>query len=98
MRARRSMCTGVGVRIGVAAAILLIAIVGGRIVPSFTRNWLAKRGPGTLPAQFDWIDQAVLAATVLALLLWTAFPASAVSGVIALLAGGSSQSTLDIAL
>ena len=79
--------SGIGVRIGVAAAILLIAIVGGRIVPSFTRNWLAKRGPGALPAQFGWIDQAVLAVTVLALLLWTAFPASAVSGAIGLLAG-----------
>ena len=79
--------SGIGVRIGVAAAILLITIVGGRIVPSFTRNWLAKRNPGALPAQFNWIDQAVLAVTVLALLLWTGFPASAVSGVAGLLAG-----------
>ncbi len=79
--------SGIGVRLGVAAAILLIAIVGGRIVPSFTRNWLARRGPGALPAPFGWIDQAVLAVTVLALLLWTGFPASAVSGAIALLAG-----------
>lgn len=79
--------SGVGVRIGVAAAIMLIAIIGGRIVPSFTRNWLARRGPGALPAQFDWTDQAVLAVTALALLLWTAFPASGGSGAIALLAG-----------
>lgn len=79
--------SGIGIRIGVAAAILLIAIVGGRIVPSFTRNWLAKRDPGALPAQFDWIDQAVFAVTVVALLLWTAFPASAVSGAVGLLAG-----------
>ena len=79
--------SGIGVRIGVAAAILLIAIVGGRIVPSFTRNWLARRGPGALPAPFGWIDQAALAVTVLALLLWTGFPASTVSGTIGLLAG-----------
>ena len=79
--------SGIGVRIGVAAAILLIAIVGGRIVPSFTRNWLARRGPGVLPAPFNWIDQAVLAATVLALLLWTGLPASGVSGAAAMLAG-----------
>ncbi|MEP7173391.1 MAG: NnrS family protein [Aestuariivirga sp.] len=79
--------SGIGVRIGMAATVLLIALVGGRIVPSFTRNWLAKRGPGALPAQFGWFDQAVLAVTVLALLLWTLFPASAVSGAIGLLTG-----------
>ena len=30
------------VRAGVAAVILLITLVGGRVVPSFTRNWLAR--------------------------------------------------------
>src|SRR5690349_1716782 len=29
-----------GLRIGVATLLLLIALIGGRIVPSFTRNWL----------------------------------------------------------
>lgn len=56
-------------------------------MPSFTRNWLAKRGPGALPAQFGWFDQAVIAVTVLALVLWTVFPASSVYGIIGLLAG-----------
>ena len=37
-----------GKRIGIAAAILLISLIGGRIVPSFTRNWLAKHGPQSL--------------------------------------------------
>ena len=34
------------VRAGVAAIILLITLVGGRVVPSFTRNWLARGKPG----------------------------------------------------
>ena len=38
---------GLGWRLGLAAVIVLISVVAGRIVPSFTRNWLAKR-PGTL--------------------------------------------------
>src|SRR5208282_5500947 len=29
-----------GIRLGIAAAIGLIMLVGGRIVPSFTHNWL----------------------------------------------------------
>ena len=79
--------SGVGARIGVAAAILLIAIIGGRIIPSFTRNWLAKRGPGRLPAQFDRADQVVLAVTSLALATWTVLPESMISGVLGILAG-----------
>jgi uncharacterized protein involved in response to NO len=43
----------IGTRLGIAAILLLLMLIGGRIVPSFTRNWLAKRGPGRLPAPLD---------------------------------------------
>src|SRR5690349_21089783 len=33
-------------RIGIATTLMLIMVVGGRIIPSFTRNWLARRGAG----------------------------------------------------
>ena len=33
-----------GQRLGIAIVILLISLVGGRIIPSFTLNWLKKRG------------------------------------------------------
>ena len=36
-------------RLGIAAVILLICLVGGRIVPSFTHNWLVRENPGRLP-------------------------------------------------
>ena len=41
-----------GIRLGIAAAIGLIMLIGGRIVPSFTHNWLARNNPGRLPRQF----------------------------------------------
>lgn len=40
---------GYGLRAGLGAALMMIAVIGGRIVPSFTRNWLARQGPGRLP-------------------------------------------------
>ena len=40
------------VRIGVAAVLILFTLIGGRIVPSFTRNWLVRENPGRLPAPF----------------------------------------------
>src|SRR5690606_2975671 len=38
--------------IAVAAIISLIMIIGGRVTPSFTINWLKKENPGPLPAAF----------------------------------------------
>ena len=36
--------------------VMLVTLIGGRMIPSFTRNWLARRGPGRLPAPFDRFD------------------------------------------
>ena len=43
----------VGRRLAIGAAILLITIIGGRIIPSFTRNWLVRENPGRLPVPFS---------------------------------------------
>ena len=37
-----------GIRIGIAVVVLLISLIGGRIIPSFTRNWLVRENPGRL--------------------------------------------------
>jgi uncharacterized protein involved in response to NO len=79
-----------GPRIAIAAVIMLISLIGGRIVPSFTRNWLARQEPGRLPQPFSRFDIAAIAASFLALALWTVFPHSAGVG-LALLAAGAIQ-------
>lgn len=76
------------VRLALAAVTLLTALIGGRVTPSFTRNWLIKRG-GPLPAPpAGRFDLLTLAATGLALMAWTAAPDSPAVGVALLLAGG----------
>lgn len=70
----------VGIRMGIAASVLLITLVGGRVVPSFTRNWLARERPGRLPAPFGRLDAVAIGATALALALWIAVPATALTG------------------
>ncbi|MCB1519152.1 MAG: NnrS family protein [Hyphomicrobiaceae bacterium] len=77
---------GYGTRIGLAATLMLIMLVGGRIIPSFTRNWLAKRGPGRLPVTFDSADMLVMAASALALLAWIAWPDARMTAWLAILA------------
>lgn len=63
-----------GLRLGIAVAITLIGLVGGRIIPSFTRNWLVKRGVAALPAPFGRLDAAAVAATAVALVTWAVVP------------------------
>lgn len=80
-----------GIRIGIGAVVLLISIVGGRVVPSFTRNWLARQGTGRLPAPFSRYDVATIAMTAASLAAWIALPNCAVIG-LALIAAATMQS------
>ncbi len=60
----------VGARFGLAVVIFLITLIGGRIIPSFTRNWMAARGVTPLPSPFGRFDGASLAAGAVALAFW----------------------------
>jgi uncharacterized protein involved in response to NO len=64
----------ISIRAGLAAVIMLITLIGGRIVPSFTRNWLARENPGRLPVPFGRFDAVVIAASAVALVVWVALP------------------------
>ena len=77
----------VGPRLGIAATILLVMLIGGRIVPSFTRNWLARENPGRLPASFGRLDAASLIVAVAALALWIAAPHAPATGAALVVAG-----------
>ena len=77
---------GIARRSAIAVIIALISLIGGRIIPSFTRNWLAKRKAEALPRSFGPFDQVTLGATVIALAWWAAAPFAASTGVLAGLA------------
>src|SRR5262249_28840102 len=76
-----------GVRIGIAAVILLITLIGGRIGPSFTRNWLAPMNPRRLPPPFPRFDAIALGAGAIALVGWIALPRHSITGVLLIAAG-----------
>ncbi|HMN37257.1 MAG TPA: NnrS family protein [Hyphomicrobium sp.] len=78
--------TGLGTRVGVAAILLLIMVIGGRIIPNFTRNWLMRREQGRLPAAFDRLDMAAMAVSAIALALWVALPEHPVTAALAAMA------------
>lgn len=58
----------------VALFVVLVAVIGGRIIPSFTRNYLAKRGSKFLPAPLGLADHIAIAATLIAGIVFAAVP------------------------
>jgi len=69
-------------RFAVSAYIGLIIVVGGRILPSFTRNWLAKQGRTTFPTPYAFFDTVAIVLSVVALALWTVLPSGPVTAVV----------------
>jgi uncharacterized protein involved in response to NO len=79
---------GYGLRLALGAGLMMIAVIGGRIVPSFTRNWLVRRGPGRLPVPpMQRFDKAALVVLLAALMLWVVLPFGTVTGATLVLAG-----------
>ncbi len=73
--------TGYGWRLGLVVTLMLISVVGGRIVPAFTRNWLASRGESRLPRPAGLLDRISLGVLHAALLAWVLFPTAHATGV-----------------
>jgi uncharacterized protein involved in response to NO len=71
---------GLGWRLAVGAPIVLISVIGGRIIPSFTRNWLFKRKVPRLSSPQDILDTAAVALLAAALILWAFLPDHRVTG------------------
>jgi uncharacterized protein involved in response to NO len=81
----------VGGRLGLATLLALIALMGGRIIPSFTRSWMRKACPAAAPpAPETALDRAALLVTVLALAAWTAAPESPLAAAAAIAGGAAS--------
>lgn len=77
---------GFAIRLALGAIVVLMALIGGRIVPSFTRNWLARQAGQPMPASFGRVDKLALVVTILAAVGWLFWPHHAVTA--GLLIGG----------
>lgn len=80
---------GWGARLGLAAIVMLMTLIGGRVIPSFTRNWLVKARQTALPGPFAAPDRVALALGGLALVGFVAAPDAALTAGLAALAGAA---------
>jgi uncharacterized protein involved in response to NO len=77
-----------GPRAGIALVVTMISLIGGRIIPAFTRNWLSKRGStDRLPPIRTAFDTLVIGITALACFFWVLSPPSTIPGASLLVAG-----------
>lgn len=62
----------IAIRLSIGVMALLVALIGGRVVPSFTRNWFAKNDGPEIASPMAGFDRIVLVVSVLALVAWIA--------------------------
>ncbi len=80
--------TRYGWRLGLAAVLILVSVIGGRIVPAFTRNWLLRRGAIRLPPAAGVIDRVSLGVLHASLIVWALFPEQRLTSLALLCAAG----------
>lgn len=77
---------GYGQRLALGVTTLLIALIGGRITPSFTQNWMARMGLEPRPEPFGRFDKLALLLLAVAALCWIVEPTGLFTGLVLLAA------------
>jgi uncharacterized protein involved in response to NO len=70
-------------RLALAGLTMMIVIVGGRMLPSFTRNWLSKAGRTDFPVPYNKFDLLAIVLTIPAFASWVVSPESLVTAIAA---------------
>lgn len=58
------------IRLALAIILTLVCLIGGRIIPSFTTNWLKKQKLSVLPVAFNKLDLFIVILTATSLAVW----------------------------
>ena len=75
---------GYGQRLALGATAVLIALIGGRITPSFTHNWMVRMGLEPRPEPFGSFDQWALALLAVGMVCWIFKPTTVLTGLVLL--------------
>ncbi len=64
---------GVGIRLSIGLLILMTVVIGGRVIPFFTQNWLDRRDKKVTTATPEWIDRVTIISCLITVVA-SAFP------------------------
>jgi uncharacterized protein involved in response to NO len=87
--ALRGAPTDLSERTAVALIMLLLTLIGGRLVPNFTRESLVRAHKTARPASFSRFDALSIVLVVVATLAWIVQPESLVAGGTLVVAGSA---------
>lgn len=73
--------------LGLAIILTLISVIGGRIIPAFTGNWMQKEGLNPKPTMFNRFDVLVILVTIAALVFLIGNWSELMTGITAAVAG-----------
>jgi len=76
-----------GGKLSMSAIILLLSLIGGRIIPAFTRNWLMKQESKAMPVMFGRFDKIVVGISAVSLFTWVVAPPNLLTGLLFLISG-----------
>jgi len=85
--ASRGTATDLAVRMALALVMVLLALIGGRVTPSFTSELLETEGKTERPAPFSLFDGASIMFVAIAALAWTMNPYTRATGWMLVAAG-----------
>lgn len=86
-----------GIRAGLLALVAMVAIIGGRIVPSFTHNHLKRSATDArLPVRLDWLDRISLVSVMAFAIAAALRQPDLVTGTLALLAALTNFARLSL--
>lgn len=78
---------GLGERMALGAIMVLLSLIGGRITPSFTRNWMRANKVAEPPPPWARLDQFGLVAAGVASVAWILAPDAQAAGLLLVVAG-----------
>lgn len=70
----------IAIKISLSIILLMVSLIGGRIIPGFTTNWLIKVKSEARPVPFGLYDKLVLLLTLLSLVMWSLIVDSLITG------------------
>ena len=79
--------TDIPVRMALALVMILLALIGGRVTPSFTEEFLAAQGKTEQPAPFSRFDGTSIVLVAIAAVAWTVQPHATATGWMLVAAG-----------
>jgi uncharacterized protein involved in response to NO len=87
VRALSDSATDLPERMALSVIIMLLALIGGRVIPSFTLEYLSGRGMPQQPPSFSPVDGASILLAAIAAIAWTVQPEAMVTGWLLVVAG-----------